>query len=69
MRFGMLVSTLLLSGVAAFGGPSPRRATTINGVVFDSLAMHGLPDAMVQISSASGQAFTQSATTDSAGRF
>src|SRR5215213_9892163 len=31
--------------------------------------MRGLPDAMVQISNASGQAYTQSASTDSSGRF
>jgi len=71
MRFGMLLPIALLSGAMTSNRPASvaPSATTINGVVFDSLAMRGLPDAMVQISSASGQAFTQTATTDSVGRF
>lgn len=72
MRFGVLLPVVLASGIAAVRGPTPSpapRATTISGVVFDSLAMRGLPDAMVQISSAAGQAFAKTATTDSAGRF
>jgi hypothetical protein len=71
MRFGMMLPMVLMSGAASLGRPSalPPTATTISGVVFDSLAMRGLSDAMVQISSANGQAFTHSATTDSVGRF
>src|SRR5215207_8428849 len=71
MRFGMLMPIVLLSGAVAVDRPGSvaPTTTTINGVVFDSLAMRGLPDAMVQISSASGPAFTQTATTDSVGRF
>ena len=73
MSFGVL-AVALLSGFTALGirAPSPPpepRSTTITGVVFDSLEMRGLPDAMVQISGTGGQSFTQSVTTDGAGRF
>src|SRR6186713_2204884 len=73
MRFGVLLPIALASGIAAGAVPAPTpsapSATTISGVVFDSLAMRGLSDAMVQISSAAGQSVTRTATTDSAGRF
>jgi hypothetical protein len=70
----VLLPIALATGIAAGTGQAPaslptRPATTISGVVFDSLAMRGLPDAMVQISSAAGPAFAKTATTDSAGRF
>jgi len=73
MRFGVL-AIALLSGFTALGipaqsPPAESRSTTITGVVFDSLEMRGLPDAMVQISGTGGQSFTRSATTDTAGRF
>jgi hypothetical protein len=73
MRFGVL-AVGLLSGFTALGipaqsAPPEPRSTTIAGVVFDSLEMRGLPDALVQISGTGGQSFTQSATTDTAGRF
>ena len=44
-------------------------STTISGVVFDSLAMHGLVGATVQIADATGKTWTSTKETDAAGRF
>jgi hypothetical protein len=70
MRAAILLPfALVLSGVGPRAPRTPRTATTIAGVVFDSVAMRGLPAATVQIADATGGPFALSTQTDDAGRF
>ena len=75
MRLGIVLPIALLGWATGMAWPERAlaqtpRGTTISGVVFDSLEMRGLSDAMVQISNGVTQSsFTLSATTDAAGRF
>ena len=65
----VLPFALLLTAVDFRARVAERPTTTINGVVFDSVAMRGLVSATVQISDAAGGAFTQTTQTDASGSF
>jgi len=75
MRFVSMLSLVLASAMAPGAladSPAPvheRAATTITGVVFDSLTMRGLADASVQIADARGGAWAKTVASDSAGAF
>lgn len=72
MRVAPLLAVLVFTTarVASAQGPrAPESSTTVSGVVFDSLAMHGLPGATVQIADATGKTWTSTKETDGAGRF
>jgi hypothetical protein len=60
---------LLLNGVGSHAPAPSHPITTINGVVFDSIAMRGLKSAIVQIADAAGGSFSQSTETDANGNF
>ena len=55
---------LLLGGIGSRGPVVSRPIATINGVVFDSIAMRGLKSATVQIADAAGGLFAKTTETD-----
>lgn len=69
MRIGILLPSVIAASLLRLSQPHARPATTISGVVFDSLAMRGLAGATVQVASAGAGAWVRTTTTDSAGRF
>ena len=71
MRLATLLSVIFLAARAsgAQGPRQPEAATTITGVVFDSLAMRGLAGATVQIADATGKAWSSTKQSDETGRF
>jgi len=71
MRLVTLLSIALTAArtVSAQGEQAPTKATTIAGVVFDSLAMQGLAGATVQIADATGKTWSKSIETDPTGHF
>jgi hypothetical protein len=73
MRVAPLLAVLLFIASRVSSAQGPRApesaATVISGVVFDSLAMHGLRGATVQIADATGKTWTSTKETDDAGRF
>jgi hypothetical protein len=70
MRAVSLLPFALLASAGAVRGPaSSNPITTINGVVFDSVAMHGLRSATVQIADAAGGSFARTTQTDANGNF
>ena len=72
MRLVTLLSIALTAArtVSAQGEQAATtKATTIAGVVFDSLAMQGLVGATVQIADATGKTWSKSTETDATGHF
>ena len=70
MRFALLAAlTLVGLGRTDRRAPESPPATVIGGVVFDSLAMRGLPGATVQIADAADGAMVRRVETDARGRF
>lgn len=70
MRLAVLIPILLLGSWLPLAGQTPAPTeTTVRGVVYDSLAMHGLAGATVQIADAAGKPWTRNADTDSTGAF
>lgn len=72
MRFVSLLPVLIIAAQVSAAQRSPSAAstaTTISGVVFDSLAMHGLAGATVQIAEATGKSWSSTKETDDAGHF
>src|SRR5688500_7303541 len=72
MRIAVLVASAVLTHSVSGRHPvssEPAQATSIGGVVFDSLSMRGLAGATVQLVTAGGEASSRSAKSDAQGRF
>jgi hypothetical protein len=60
---------LLVSGLGVHAPARSHANATVNGVVFDSVAMRGLKSATVQIADAAGGSFAKTTETDANGNF